>query len=112
MSVRLDLCATETLFREWLATWPDPVDEFEDELAARLGFLRFPTLSYSAGRGLRVRWIDSADIASDLSEDRNLDVATGRQAPEQVNPPHEAIGTGPPPGAQRAWREQSRACPV
>ena len=87
MRVLPDLCATETLFREWLATWPDPVDEFEDELAAQLGFIRFPTLKYSAWRGLRVRWIDSADITSDLSEERKPDVGNGPTASGQVNPP-------------------------
>ena len=61
-------CEMETTVEELLQAWgiefPDPVDVFEDELAARLGLVRHPSCSLEDWRTQRVRLIDAAEDAS------------------------------------------------
>ena len=51
----------ETWAAELAEEFPDPVDVFEDDLAAQLGLRRHPDLSQDEWRRLRVRFINSLD---------------------------------------------------
>jgi hypothetical protein len=54
----------EALLARLEALFPDPVDVFEDRLAARLGLLRGPGVSDARWRTLRVSFIDAHDPPS------------------------------------------------
>jgi hypothetical protein len=52
--------AIEELLQLWDAVDPDPVDVFEDRLAAELGLFRAPGCSRQEWRRIRVQYINTA----------------------------------------------------
>jgi len=61
----VDPRVVDELFAELAALYPDPVDEFEDALAARLGVHRHPGWDLEQWRRERVRAIDAREGDAD-----------------------------------------------
>ena len=61
----------DALLELWDAVDPDPVDLFEDALAARLGLRRGPGSTKEQWRRDRVRFIDAATGDDDMTDPRD-----------------------------------------